>query len=183
MFLVRAIATSVPTAAGYRVRTTPAVIAPERAESRGDPAAISRPASTPGLVAAVPAGHHRIAEFVRRQALTVVTSERTLGTFSSIVAADFVLAARTVAVAIAEARPRYADVAIVASERLQRAAVAGAFLVGTVGAIGAAVTDEEPADAAARRSALERARRAAGPPRVATAIRWETAVAHAVDAT
>lgn len=61
--------------------------------------------------------------------------------------------------------------------------MAGAFLVGTVGAIGAAVTDEEPADAAARRPALERARRATGPPRVATAVRRKTAVAHAADAT
>lgn len=61
--------------------------------------------------------------------------------------------------------------------------MAGAFLVGTVGAILVAVADEEPADAAAGRSALERARRAAGSMRVATAVRRKSAVAHAADAT
>lgn len=61
--------------------------------------------------------------------------------------------------------------------------MAGAFLVGTVGAILVAVADEEPADAAAGRSALERARRAAGSTGVATAVRRESAVAHAADAT
>lgn len=81
VFLIGTVAASVPAAAGYRVGTTPAVVAPERAESRADPAAISRPASTPGLVAPVSAGHHRVAEFVCRQALAVVASERTLGTF------------------------------------------------------------------------------------------------------
>jgi hypothetical protein len=81
MFLVGTVATSVPAAASYRVRTTSAVIALERAESRGDSSAITRSARTPGLVAAVPAGHHGIAEFVSRQALSVITSERTLGTF------------------------------------------------------------------------------------------------------
>lgn len=80
MFLVGAVAASVPAAAGYRVGTAPAVVAPERAESRGDPASIARPARSPGLVAAVPAGHHRVAELVTRQALAVVASERALGT-------------------------------------------------------------------------------------------------------
>lgn len=103
---------------------------------------------------------------------------------SPIVAADFVLAAWTVAVAVAQPGPRDADVAVVAPERLRRAAAAaGALLVGTVGAIGAPVTDEEPADAAAGRSALKRARRAAGSPRVATAVRRKAAVAHAAGAT
>lgn len=80
VFLVGAVSASVPAAAGYRVGTTPAVVAPERAESRGDPAAIARPARSPRLVAAVPARHHRVAELVSRQALAVVASERTLGT-------------------------------------------------------------------------------------------------------
>lgn len=80
VFLVGTIAASVPAAAGYRIGTTPTIVTPERAKSRADPA-ISRPAGTSRLVATVPAGHHSVAEFVRRQALTVVASERTFGTF------------------------------------------------------------------------------------------------------
>lgn len=105
VFLVGTIAASVPAAAGYRVGTTPTIVASERTKSRADPA-ISRPAGTSGLVAAVPTGHHRVAEFVRRQTLAIVASKRTFGTFSPIVAADFVLAARTIAIAVAQDGPR-----------------------------------------------------------------------------
>lgn len=102
---------------------------------------------------------------------------------SPIVAADLVLAVGAVAVAVAHPGSRYADVAVVASECLRRAAQAGALLVGAVGAVGTSVADEEPADAASGRSALKRARRAAGPARAATTVRRETAVAHAAEAT
>jgi len=89
---------------------------------------------------------------------------------------------RTVAIAIAQTRSRYADVAVVTPERLRRTAGTGAFLVGAIGTVGTAVANEEPADAASGRPALERARRASGSTRAATAIRWITAVAHAVEA-
>lgn len=101
---------------------------------------------------------------------------------SPVVAADLVLAARTVAVAVAHPRSRDADVAVVAPEGLCRADRAAALLVGAVGAVGTAVADEEPADAAPGRSALERAGRAAGPTRAATAVPQEVAVADAADA-
>lgn len=103
---------------------------------------------------------------------------------SPVVAADLVLAARAVAVAVAQPGSRDADVAVVAPERLHRADRAGAILVGAVGAVGAPVADEEPADAATGRSALKRAGRAAGPACAATAVgRVTTAVADAADAT
>lgn len=78
--LVGTIAASVPAAAGYRVGTTPTIVTSEWAKSRADPA-ISRSTGTSGLVAAVPAGHHSVAEFIRRKTLSIVASERTLGTF------------------------------------------------------------------------------------------------------
>lgn len=81
MFLVGAIATSVPAAASYCVGTTSSIVASEWAVSRGDSATITHPARCPGLVTAVSAGYHRVAKFVCWQALTVVASERTLGTF------------------------------------------------------------------------------------------------------
>lgn len=101
---------------------------------------------------------------------------------SPIVAADFILTTRTIAIAVAQSRSRYADITVIASERLYRTTRTGTLFVGTVGTIGAAITDEEPADAASGRPALERARRAAGPPRIATAVRRKTAIAHTTDA-
>lgn len=105
MFLVGAIATSVPAAASYCVGTTSSIVASEWAVSRGDSATIAHPARSSGLVTAVPAGNYRVAKFVCWQTLAVVASERTLGTFSSIVAADLILAARTIAVAVAYSGP------------------------------------------------------------------------------
>lgn len=81
VFLVGTVATSVPAAASYGVGTTSSIVASERTVSRGNSAVITRPACSSGFVAAVSAGNHRVAKFVRRQALTVVASERTLGTF------------------------------------------------------------------------------------------------------
>lgn len=81
MFLVGAIATSVPAAASYCVGTTSSIVASEWAVSRGDSATIAHPARSSGLVTAVPAGNYRVAKFVCWQTLAVVASERTLGTF------------------------------------------------------------------------------------------------------
>lgn len=81
MFLVGTVATSVPAATSYCVGTTSSIVASEWTVSRGDSAAIAHPARSPGLVTAVPAGNHRVAKLVRWQALTIVASERTLGTF------------------------------------------------------------------------------------------------------
>lgn len=82
-FLVRAIAATVAAAAGDRVRSTPAVVAPERTMSGGDSAAASHLPSTNSfwLVASVATRHHGVAELVRWQALSVVTPERSFRTF------------------------------------------------------------------------------------------------------
>lgn len=66
VLLVGAVAASVPAAASYCVRTTSAIIALERTKFRGDSPAITRPARSSGLVAAVPTRHHGVAEFVSR---------------------------------------------------------------------------------------------------------------------
>lgn len=101
---------------------------------------------------------------------------------SPIVTANLILTTRTIAIAVAQSRSWYADITVVAFERLHWATKTGTLFVGTVGAIGAAVTNEEPADAASGRPALERARRAAGSPRTATAVRRKIAIAHTADA-
>lgn len=88
----------------------------------------------------------------------------------------------TIAIAVAQSRSRYADVTVVTPERLRRTTGTGALLVGAVGAVGATVANEEPADAASGRSALERARRAPGSTCAATAVRRKIAIAHAADA-
>lgn len=82
-FLVRAVAATVAAAAGDRVRSTPAVVAPERTMSGGDSAAASNLPSTNSfwLVASVATRHHGVAELVRWQALSVVTPERSFRTF------------------------------------------------------------------------------------------------------
>lgn len=107
---------------------------------------------------------------------------------SSIVAARLVLAVRTVLLAVADRRPRHADVAHVAPERLSRtlgvAPLVPASFVRAVAAVRPSVAHEEPADALAGASALEGAGRASGVSRGAAALvpSVAAAVADTVDA-
>lgn len=76
--LIGTVSATITTATSYRIRATSSVIASERTLSCGNPSAIPRPTSAPRLVAAISTRHYCIAEFVRRQTLAVVTSERSV---------------------------------------------------------------------------------------------------------
>lgn len=106
---------------------------------------------------------------------------------SSIVASEFVLSSRAIPFPVAHHRPRHANVASRASERLL--GTPGpvrrdrATLVRPVLAIRSPVADEEPADTYPRAFALERASRASRLPRcAATPVPPIFTLAYSIDA-
>lgn len=130
------------------------------------------------LIAAVATRNYRITVLVLGQALATATLERSLRTPARArrITAHLILGARTLDLAIANARPRNAPSALVALERLLGtlyllAHVVRALLVRAVAAVRSSVAHEEPADANATRSTLERAGGAAGRAGTTTARR------------
>lgn len=109
------------------------------------------------------------------------------GLTSSIAASEFVLPSRAIPLPVAHHRPRHANVASRASERLFGTPRSfprdRATLVRAVLAIRSPVADEEPADTYPRASALERASRASRLPRcAATPVPSIFALAYSIDA-
>jgi len=116
------------------------------------------------LIAAVLAGHDRVAVLVLRQALAAAAAKGVLRTgvaaLQAAVAAHLILAVGTLPPTVAEGRPRDAATTALAAERLRgaglvQAGIMGALLVGGVVAVGTAIAHEEPRDAHATRAALE----------------------------
>lgn len=121
------------------------------------------------LVAAIAARDNRIAKLILGQAFAAATLECIFWTaaieISRDVAMRFILAVRTLPLAVANAGPRDAFSTLATLEGLIWALllaailivlIEGAFLVGAIAAIRPAVAHEEPANAHSRGPALER---------------------------
>lgn len=115
------------------------------------------------LIAAILAGDDRIAVLVLGQAFATLAAEsvrRTaIAALQLAIAAQLILAMRTLFASIAERRTGDATAAALTTERLRRtglieAGIVGALLVGIIVAIGTSIAYEEPGNANATRAAL-----------------------------
>lgn len=128
----------------------------------------TRAAEMGRLIAAILAGDNGIAVLVLGQAFAALAAERVRRTavaaLQMAIAAQLILAMRTLFASVAERRTRDATAAALATERLRRtglieAGIVGALLIRIIVTVGASIAHEEPRDANAARTALEESER------------------------
>lgn len=157
MSFVSSIPAPIPSRAGNRTRPTPPISAPQRTIILRPPpsAALTQMRR---LITAITTRNNRIAKFIFWQTFPILALECIGWTASPTerLTIIFVLPVRTVPQAIATASAGHTAAGVGATEGLLGAGGrGGAFFVGTVFAVLAAVTDEEPAYAGAGCATLE----------------------------